>query len=145
MIVLDASVLIKLFKEEEDSALARNLVNHILQRNQPLLAPTIILYEALSSALHVGHPFEGVAALFDRLKMLGLRVEEPTRAELNRAEEIATTQVPGGGFPTLFDSIYHAMAIERDGTFVTADLKHVENTRHLGNVLALTEWQGDQP
>jgi predicted nucleic acid-binding protein len=141
MIVLDASVLIKLFKDEDDSPLARNVVNHILQRKQPLLAPTIILYEALSSALHVDHPFDGVAELFDRLKMLGLQVEEPNRAELNLAEEIATTQAPGGGFPTLFDSIYHAMAIERGGTFVTADIRHVEKTRHLGHVLSLPEWR----
>ncbi len=55
---------------------------------------------------------------------------------------MATAAAPGGGYPTLFDSIYHAMALERGGVFVTADRKHVDRTRSFGGVMLLSEWAG---
>jgi len=33
------------------------------------------------------------------------------------------------------------MAIERGGTFVTADRKHVEKTRAFGSVQLLSDWR----
>lgn len=45
MIVVDASVLIKLFKDESDSADAKALVETALNEGIPLLAPSIALYE----------------------------------------------------------------------------------------------------
>ncbi len=144
MIVLDASVVVKLFKDEADSPLARSLADQEFNRDEPVLAPGIMIYEVFASALNVRHPFGRIVELLDRLRLVGLRVEEPNHAELLLAEKITTSKAPGGGFPTLFDSIYHAMAIERGGTFVTADVKHVGKTRHLGHVLALSEWRAEQ-
>lgn len=145
-LVLDASILVKLFRREEDSGIAKAAITSWAERQRQLLAPHLVVYETLSVALHYKVPFGIPLGLIADLRRTGLRLVHPTMQELKRAEAIARLRPqPQARPPQLRDSIYHAMAIERGGTFVTADLKHVEKTRHLGNVLALTEWQGDQP
>ncbi len=41
----------------------------------------------------------------------------------------------------MYDSIYHAMAINRHTTFVTADNRHIAKTKQLGSILLLNDWQ----
>jgi predicted nucleic acid-binding protein len=141
MFVIDASVFVKLFKVEDDSHLARSFIDTLVRQREPFLAPSIAVYEALASAMHVQRPFSDVLDVFDELRLLGLLLEEPGKAELTRAEMIATTRSPIGGYPTRFDSIYHAMANERGATFITADRRHVEKTRNFGGVLLLADWK----
>lgn len=143
MIVVDASVFVKLLKQEEGSEAARDLVDRMVEQGQGYLAPSIVLYEALSAALHVELPLTVVGQLFDQFRELGLTIEEPTIQDLVTAEKIATSAAPDKGHPTLFDSIYHAMAIERGGTFVTADQRHFAKTKQIGSVVLLADWQPD--
>jgi len=145
MFVIDASIFIKLFKAEDDSHLARSFFDSLIRSREQFLAPSIAVYEALAHAMHVRRPFSDVLDIFDELQPLGLLLQEPGKAELTRAETIATTRSPIGGYPTLFDSIYHAMAIERNGTFITADRRHAEKTRNFGSVLLLADWRPDAP
>jgi predicted nucleic acid-binding protein len=141
MIVVDASVFVKLFKQEEDTEVARSLIDHMLDRGEGYVAPSIVLYESLSAALHVELPLDKVGLLFNGFRELGLTLEEPTTAELALAEKIARSRAPSGGYPALFDSIYHAMAIERDGLFVTADQRHISKASQFGHVVLLTDWK----
>jgi predicted nucleic acid-binding protein len=140
LIVIDASVFVKLFKTEDDSAAARALIDHVVVDEAPSLAPSIVLYETLSAALHIGHSFDKVGTLFEQLRTFGLVIREPTKDELMLAERIATTKAPTGGYPTLFDSIYHAMAIVRGATFITADERHMMKAGHFGSVALLADW-----
>lgn len=143
-VVLDASILVKLFRREEDSGIAKAAITGWAERRQPLLAPHLVVYEVLSVALHYEVPFDIPLGLIADMQRGGFRLVHPSSRELLRAESIArhrpATQARP---PQLRDSIYHAMAIERAGTFVTADARHVEKTRHLGHVLALSEWRFD--
>ncbi len=141
MIVVDASVFVKLFKDEEGSLQARAIIDHLLQRQEGFLSPSIVLYEALSAALHIEQPFGTVGELFDRLCDVGLQIRQPTSDELVLAEKIAKTEAPGGGYPTLFDSIYHALAIQTGGALVTADQRHVTKASHFGSVILLSDWK----
>lgn len=141
MFVIDASVLIKLFKIEDHSDTAAELIDWLVKHDRPALAPSIALYETLAAGLHVNYPFALISELLARLRRFGFALEEPTQAELGLSEKIAGTPAQGGGYPTLFDSIYHAMAIERGGTFLTADRRHVEKTAHLGHVTLLSDWR----
>jgi predicted nucleic acid-binding protein len=143
VIVVDASVFVKLFKDEEDSALARSLVDRMLEHREDegYLAPSIVLYESLSAALHVELPLDKVGSLFNGFREFGLAIEDPTAAELALAEKIARSEAPGGGYPALFDSIYHAMAIERGGTFITADERHFRKAKQFGGVVLLADWR----
>jgi predicted nucleic acid-binding protein len=141
MIVVDASVFVKLLKQEEDSDLARSFIDQLLDRGQDYLAPSIVLYEALSAALHIELPLESVGSLFQGFRELGLMIEDPTSEELALAEKIARSEAPGGGYPALFDSIYHAIAIERGGTFITADRRHVTKAGKFGSITLLADWK----
>jgi predicted nucleic acid-binding protein len=115
----------------------------MLEEEQGYLAPSIVLYETLSAALHVELRLAVVGQLFDQLRELGLTIAEPTIQDLATAEKIATSGTAGKGHPTLFDSIYHAMAIERGGIFVTADQRHVAKANQFGSVTLLTDWKPD--
>jgi predicted nucleic acid-binding protein len=143
VIVVDASVFVKLLKQEENSTLARSLIDRMLEQRESerYLAPSILLYEALSAALHVELPLEKVGSLLNGLRECGLAIEDPSTADLALAEKIARSEAPGGGYPALFDSIYHAMAIARGGTLVTADERHFRKAKHYGNVALLSNWQ----
>lgn len=138
--VVDASVLAKLFRRDEESATARTALITWAERQVPILAPHLIVYELLSVALHYEVPFDIPLSLIEDMKRTGFRLLHPSISEFRRAEEIARHR-PAGSIkpPQLEDSIYHAMAIERGGTFVTADRKHVEKTRQFGHVMALAE------
>jgi predicted nucleic acid-binding protein len=141
MIVIDASLFGKLFLEESDRDRVNELIEHSINHNTALLAPTLIIYEALSIGIRHNVPFDQILGLLDRICAGGLEVVEPSRAELLRAEQITTTGSKGAGYPALTDSVYHAMAIERGGVFVTADRRHVAKTKHFGHVAVLADWR----
>jgi predicted nucleic acid-binding protein len=141
MIIPDASVIGKLFLSEEDSPAAEALVQHALANDLGLIAPAVLIYEVLSIAVRHSVPFGYVLDIFDSLKRGGLDLREPTRAELITAEKITTTGQAKSGYPALNDSIFHAMAIERGGVFVTADKRHFAKTKHFGSVVLLADWR----
>ncbi len=142
MIVPDASVIIKLFKpEESDAGIAKMLAKEIAGRRVECVAPTLLLYEMLSAGLHIEVSLDVVRSLLDGLSASGLVLLQPTPQDISTAENIARTQAPIGGYPALYDSIYHAMAINRGGTFVTADKRHVEKAGSFGSVLLLSDWK----
>ncbi|MFI0842651.1 type II toxin-antitoxin system VapC family toxin [Mesorhizobium sp. IMUNJ 23232] len=143
MIVVDASIFVKLLKEEDDSDRARSFIDHMLAKGEGYLSPSVVLYESLSAALHVEVPLDTVGNLFEEFRALGLVMEEPSQADLKLAETIARKRSPVGGYPTLFDSIYHAMAIQRGGMFVTADARHVAKAGQFGHVTLLADWKPD--
>jgi predicted nucleic acid-binding protein len=141
MLVLDASVLVKLFRDEADSGAARSLVEHCADGRIPLLAPGLALYEVLSVALHYEVPFAVPIELLERLRQIGFRLVEPSARDMLKAEQIAKSNSLSHGFPQLKDSIYHAMAVERDATFITADSRHHARTRSFGHVMLLSDWR----
>ena len=143
MIVADASVFIKLFHAEDGSDAAHALFADALVRNTEIIAPDVPRYEVLGAAIHYGAPFSTITALLDDMKAGGFQVAEPDREDLILAETIARTPAPGGGYPDLFDSIYHAMAINRRGTFVTADRRHAAKAASFGAVKLLADWKPD--
>ncbi len=67
---------------------------------------------------------------------------EPTADDIAIAERIAKTKAPGGGFPTLYDSIYQAMKIRIGCDVVTADSKHLGKANGFGSILSLADWVG---
>ena len=139
MIVVDASVFNKLFLNEPDKPEAIALFRHALESGRQIVAPSLLLYESLSAALHYAVPFEDVHRLPAVQRSAGMRLLEPDLATILTAQRMATDGSPKAGYPSLQDSIYHAMAIELGAVFVTADKRHVSKTAHYGHVAMLTE------
>jgi predicted nucleic acid-binding protein len=42
----------------------------------------------------------------------------------------------------LFDTLYHAVALEHDGVLVTDDGRYARKAAHLGNIVELRHWSG---
>ncbi|OHV67728.1 PIN domain-containing protein [Mesorhizobium sp. LCM 4577] len=143
MIIVDASIFIKLFRDEDDSEQARNLFAKNIADGRAMAAPSILLYEALSAALHYEQSFVIVAKLIAGLREGGFELLEPDMDELAKTQEMATQLSPAGGYPTLNDCVYHAIAINRAGTLVTADRRHFAKTKHLGRITLLADWRAD--
>ena len=137
MIIVDASVFVKLFLDEPDRQHAQHLFVKAITDSMPLLAPSLLFYEAFSVALHYSVPFEEVHELFAVQRAAGMRLVEPTLEVLHRARIIATSGEDGAGPPSLQDSIYHALAVVEGGVFITADAKHFAKASQFGQIQLL--------
>jgi predicted nucleic acid-binding protein len=84
-----------------------------------------------------------VAKLIAGLREGGFELLEPDMDELAKTQEMATQLSPAGGYPTLNDCVYHAIAINRAATLVTADRRHFAKTKHLGRITLLADWRAD--
>ena len=141
MVVVDASVFNKLFLDETDRHLAVDLFRHAIETDIQLIAPNLLLYEALSAAMHYGVPFAVVHRQLSLQRAAGMRLIEPTARVLELAERIATSGNTKAGCPAVPDSIYHALAIETQGSFVTADSRHVAKAKQFGSVTLLSDYK----
>ena len=86
MIVVDASVFVKLFRDEDDSSRAREIFSRYLGDENGLAAPHVLLYEVLATALHYEQPFVAVGELISQLRVAGFDFVEPELDEIAKAE-----------------------------------------------------------
>jgi predicted nucleic acid-binding protein len=140
IVVPDASVFNKLFLDEPDRHHAADLFAHCIKAEIDLMAPDILRYEVMSVAMRFGIPFAFVHDILDIHRSAGLRLIEPSLKVLQRAETIATSGHEKSGYPDLHDSIYHALALELGGIFVTADRRHFAKARAFGGIALLENW-----
>lgn len=141
MIVVDASVFNKLFLDEDDKEVARAFFKWTVRTRAVTGAPDLLRLEICQAALHFGLPFAQVLGLLDSQVAGGMRLVPLRRALFDLAEEIATTGTKKSGYPSLMDSIYHALAIVEGGTFLTADHRHATKAARYGSVILLEDWE----
>jgi predicted nucleic acid-binding protein len=137
-LVVDASVIVKWLIKDPDSEaetdLATDLMQRILDGEQPALQPVHWLLE--------------IGAVLARIS--------PATAEkdiaLLQALEIPTDDSPlliGRACRLaielrqhLFDTLYHAVALENpDCTLITADERYLDSGARIGRVVRLTDWK----
>jgi predicted nucleic acid-binding protein len=58
---------------------------------------------------------------------------------MKKAIDITQQGHPQSGYPSIYDSVFHAMAICNDATLVTADRRHYEKTKQLGHIIQLKD------
>ena len=144
VIVLDANVAVKMLHAEPDTKQARAFFQACAERDVKLLVPEHFLYEIVNVCQRVNVGANEVLEFYDILKATILTIVSPSRDTWLRAEKIAQDGHPSSGFPSIYDSIYHAMALDEGGVFVTADKRHVAKTRQYGGVILLNEWFENQ-
>ena len=117
MSVLDASVVLKWFVDEEDSAQALQLREEFYKGEREIIIPDLLLFEA-ANALRYNPSFtakevkEAVKTLFD----MGIKIITPTYSLLAKAIELAESLDV-----TCYDAVYLALAEELGFEFITAD------------------------
>jgi len=129
--VVDASIIVKWFLEEEHSENARLLRDSFLTEALTISVPSLLFYEVLNALRYSGMYNEDELALVARsLSQYGFDVWEPKgklyekTAKLSLKQDIST-----------YDAAYLALAVQLKATFYTADLellqKFPKNTQHI--------------
>lgn len=140
ILVPDANIAVKMLHAEADTKQARDLFRYCAGNEVKLLVPEHFIYEVVNVCQRVKVSVDDALDFYDALKSSILTTISPSRATWQRAERMAQDGHPNSGFPSIYDSIYHAIAIEADGVFVTADKRHVAKTQKHGGVALLSEW-----
>jgi hypothetical protein len=68
-------------------------------------------------------------------------MEQPSNHQLALAMRMAKDGNSRAGFPSIYDSAYHALATSQDAVFITADKRHVSKAYNYGNVVLLENWK----
>lgn len=136
-VVIDASVAVKWThpdpEVEADLDQAARMLEAIKEGSIEVLQPPHWLLETLAVIARL-RPDAADAAL-GLLDALELPVDDRFEV-LERAGRLAV-QLPHH----LFDTLYHAVALEHDALLVTADGAYQSKARGLGNITHLSQWQ----
>jgi hypothetical protein len=60
---------------------------------------------------------------------------------IEKTLEICESGHDKSGFPSFYDASYHALAINNDCYFITADKRHFNITQQLGHIVLLSDWE----
>lgn len=145
IIVPDANVFLEMIYGRPLQTIAKQLISHAIANEIQLVAPSLLLDEITEVFCGNLDNLQKVQQHFLYLEQLvnekALLIVVPNLAIRMKAIEIARTGNPKSGYPELSDSLYHALAIVNDATFVTNDSKHVAKVNRLGHVEKLADYQ----
>jgi len=132
--VLDASVILKWFIEENYSDKARKIQDDYLAGKINLIVPDLLLYE-VSNALRFNRSFSesDIEQVLDSLSELRLDVF-PVNYELAKS----AVKISYNFKLTVYDAIYVSLAIETKSDFITADKEMFEKLQKIPSV----KWLG---
>jgi len=129
-IVIDNSVLLKSFVQEEFSELVDDIIDMNLRRETTFLAPSILIYEFLNVIPRIYASFDDASNAFNRMRKLNLSIMEPDDEVLINAAKILFEN-PTASY---YDAVYHALADDTSAIFLTADKKYYDLMKKQGNV-----------
>lgn len=135
-LVVDASVALKWFfgdlPNEQDAVKARQLIPAIENGAIALLQPVHWMAEVLAVVTR------------QRPELVGetLAALEQTRASIETDDAIymRAAELSNRLNQHLFDTLYHAVALERQATLVTADERYFEKARIVGAIVRLADF-----
>ena len=136
VVVVDASVILKWVLEQDEQDLQRALAIQragVLDKLQ-LLVPSLWRFE-VGNTLARKLP-EQAGAWLNLCSASGL--EEVPVAEAVQARTIELCRDHG---VTFYDASYHALALAKSGTFVTADERYVAKAKASGSVVHLSQFE----
>lgn len=139
LLVVDSSVFNKLYLDESDRDKAIFLFSLSASKMTQLIAPTLLFYEVVHTSQSYRLPLKTIIPLLNRQTEKNLILLEPTLEHIQKALEIIETGHPKCGYPSIYDSIFHAMAIVEDTFLITADKKHYAKTKDFGHILLLDD------
>lgn len=140
-VVLDSGVFAKVFTDEDDREEVLSLIRHLVNSEIDIFCPDIFLYEVLSVAAKNGVSLENALTMIRSFEKTYLRISPLDENQLHSAIKMAETGHPKSGYPSIYDSAYHVLAMFYDGVFITADKKHYDKTVSSGNICLLKDWK----
>jgi predicted nucleic acid-binding protein len=121
MSVLDASVVLKWFVQEEDNIKADLIRQKHIEGADQIVVPDLLLYEVANALrFHPDFSSREIKQAIDTLFDIELEIITPTSSLLSKAIDIAK-----GQNVSCYDAAYLALAEELHSIFITADQKFV--------------------
>jgi len=135
-LVVDASVAVKWFlpdpAQEPDADRAAALLRAVREGRVDLLQPPHWMAEVAAVITRL-RP----AIALDAIDLLdAMELETTANAELYKHASRLAKQLD----QHLFDTLYHALALESEAVLITADDRYLRKARRLGRIAALDEW-----
>lgn len=140
-IVLDSGAYAKLFLQEEGRDDLLELLKFIGEQKITVLCPDIFLFEVLSIAAQNSIPLKETLKHIRSFEASYLRITALSDPELELAMKMAEDGHEKSGYPSIYDSAYHVLAIANDGVFITADKRHIAKARQYGHVALIEDWR----
>ncbi|MBF0289297.1 MAG: type II toxin-antitoxin system VapC family toxin [SAR324 cluster bacterium] len=106
-----------------------------------MLAPQLLYYEVIATAQYYKLPIDSVSQLLNQQIKYNLPLIETTEKHRSKAIEIVQMGHPPSGYPSIYDAIFHAIAVIENGIFVTADRKHFVKANTIGHITMLETWE----
>lgn len=133
--IVDSSVIIKWIIEEEYRDKAVELRKNFFQKKIELGIPTLAYYEVINYISRI-YPLKSIF-LFSQILILKMTEFFVTLENMARTIEI-TQKFPKTAF---YDATYHALAIQHNGTFITADEKYYKQAKALKHIQLLKDYK----
>lgn len=134
--VLDACVILKwIFDYEHDAEKALNILDKLTDGNIVAAVPVHAFFEITNIMSIKG--YDSILNFLSFLLYLGIEEYQFTLGLTAKALEI----VENCSGVIFYDAVYHALAMKLGGTFVTADEKYFQKTKHLKQVMLLKDYK----
>jgi predicted nucleic acid-binding protein len=140
-IIVDSNIIAKTFSDETDSQQAKDFLKKCVQEEIEIIAPDLLRYEIAQISIRKNYPMRKAVALLENAISSLVSLRPPTEYEWLQAEIICQKGHEKSGFPSMYDSVYHAIAIVQDGVFITADKKHYAKTKEFKHIVLLKNWE----
>lgn len=130
VVVLDNSVLLKAFMEEEFSEVVDELVDMSLKRDVTFLAPSVLVYEFFNIIARAYSKDLDIKKAFRKFKMLNIGLVDLEDEILLEVADMVQKNMT----ISFYDASYHALAKDMDAVFLTADKRYYDSMKKKGNV-----------
>ena len=142
-VVLDSNVFAKLFLNEPGRDTAAALLNYLNQRGIVVLEPEIFRYEVVSIAAQNGLSPTLANDQVDRFVRSGTSLVTLAPEVWTMALKMTETGHGKSGYPSIYDSAYHCLALANDALFITADQRHIAKAQQFGHIVHLDDWRNE--
>jgi len=139
--VIDSSVFNKLYLNEQDREIALQLFEQASKENVILIAPKLLQYEVIATAQYNQLPIDTIWDLLQQQVGRNLNLVEPTLKHWNKAIKIIQIGHIKSGYPSIYDTIFHAIAITEGGTLITADKRHFVKVKKQKHIMMLSDFK----
>jgi len=137
--VIDSCVFVKLFLQEKDQDAAIKFLRRAIVEDYLLYVPSIFIYEIFAVCADKKLDVNEVFETFEIYNGNGLRVIDLSEKLLNSAIDMTKHGSKKSGYPSFYDCVYHAIALEKKCYFITSDDKHIVKSKKFGFVKNLRE------
>jgi len=130
-VVVDASVLSKIFLEEKGKEEVYSLMEMKMKGEVTVLATPLLVYELLNVLSKTFKDFEKVQSVYERFKEFQISLIDPDDKFVSEA----TKDSCENNTVSYYDASYHALARDMDCVFITADEKYYDAMKKKGRIV----------